>query len=279
MAFDEVDHELARAERDASPQRFPGHMPDEIERVITSSSVSSSSSGVDVPTRRASAATGISRIETQRDLERHPTELGRIHTQRSQHVGTVGQSLRTRTRDSKRPLPAFGAGKPFPPPLPDREEYVVEFEGPDDPLHGQNWPLRKKILTAAMLGYTTMIAAFASSVFSTATRIIAAEYGVSTEVGILGVSLYVLGFATGPLFWAPLSELRGRRLPIWLSMFGFTLFSFATATAKDLQTILITRFFAGFCAASPLGMAVSLSPLPPTLHVSLCALLFVGGLS
>ena len=87
-----------------------------------------------------------------------------------------------------------------------------------------------RLLTAAMLGYTTMTSAFASSIFSAATSAVAAEYGVGQTVGTLGVSLYVLGFATGPTFWAPLSELRGRRLPIVIAMFGFTIFSIATAT-------------------------------------------------
>ena len=58
-----------------------------------------------------------------------------------------------------------------------------------------------------MLGYTTLTAAFASSIFSAATFAVAAQFGVSTEVGILGLSLYVLGFALGPICWAPLSEL------------------------------------------------------------------------
>jgi MFS transporter, DHA1 family, multidrug resistance protein len=108
-----------------------------------------------------------------------------------------------------------------------------------------------------MLGYTTMTSAFASSIFSVATRIIANEYGVSTEVGLLGVSFYVLGFAFGPTLWAPLSELRGRRISLVSAMFGFTIFSIATATAKDLQTILITRFFAGFFGASPLAVVAA----------------------
>ena len=71
--------------------------------------------------------------------------MSRIHTQRSQHEGTVGEGVRSRA--SKRPLMPMGAGKPYPPPLPAREEYVVEFDGPDDPLHGQNWSLRKKFVS------------------------------------------------------------------------------------------------------------------------------------
>jgi DHA1 family multidrug resistance protein-like MFS transporter len=38
----------------------------------------------------------------------------------------------------------MGLGKPYPPLLPAQEEYVVEFTGPDDPLHAQNWPMKKK---------------------------------------------------------------------------------------------------------------------------------------
>jgi len=96
-----------------------------------------------------------------------------------------------------------------------------------------------------MLGYTTLVSAFTSSIFSTATRTVAEQYNVSTEVGILGLSLYVLGFALGPVFWAPLSELRGRRLPLVISMFGFSIFQVAVAAGKDLQTILLCRFWGG----------------------------------
>jgi DHA1 family multidrug resistance protein-like MFS transporter len=80
-------------------------------------------------------------------------------------------------------------------------------------------------------------------------------YGVSREVGTLGVSLYVLGFATGPLVWAPFSELKGRRIPFLMSIFGFSIFSFATAVSKDLQSIFICRFFAGFFGACTLTLA------------------------
>ncbi|KAI0025101.1 major facilitator superfamily transporter [Xylariomycetidae sp. FL0641] len=255
--MDEVDRELVRAEEDANKGRRGSRRvirrdSHEVERVVSASSVSTTSSEGG---RRRDL--GISRVSTAGDLERHPTELSRIHTARSQHSATVGRSLTGKSRDSRRPLPAFGAGKPYPPPLPDQEEYVVEFDGPDDPYHAQNWSLKKKLLTAAMLGYTTMTSAFTSSIFSAATKPVAAEFGVSAEVGILGVSLYVLGFATGPTLWAPLSELKGRRLPLVLSMFGFSVFTIACATAKDLQTLLICRFFSGFFGACPLAVVAA----------------------
>lgn len=108
-----------------------------------------------------------------------------------------------------------------------------------------------------MLGFTTLTAAFTSSIFSAGTLVIAEEFNVSSEVGILGVSFYVLGFAFGPTMWAPLSELKGRRLPLIVSMFGFSLFTIACGTGKDLQTILICRFFAGFFGACPLAVVAA----------------------
>ena len=83
---------------------------------------------------------------TEPDLERRRTRtsdvLSRIETQRYQHALTVGESVRSRA--SRASLPPFGGGKPYPPPLPAREEYVVEFDGPDDPLYPQNWSLGRK---------------------------------------------------------------------------------------------------------------------------------------
>jgi DHA1 family multidrug resistance protein-like MFS transporter len=259
------DRYIEKNERDASPSRFPSSNPEkEVEEhheqlapIATVSSSGSSSTTSSDASDAERIAGHMSRVATQRDTEgelaeRHPTALSRIYTQRSQHSTTVGGGLRSRTRDSKRPLPAFGAGKPFPPPLPEREEYVVEFDGPDDPLHAMNWPIRKKLATAAMLGFTTLTAAFGSSIFSAATGAIQQHFGVGSVVATLGTSLYVLGFATGPILWAPLSELKGRRLPLVIASFGFSIFNLAVATGKDLQTVLICRFFSGFFGACPL---------------------------
>lgn len=77
-------------------------------------------------------------------------------------------------------------------------------------------------------------------------------FGVSRVVAILGLTLYICGFATGPLAWAPLSELYGRKIPITVACFVFTCFMFAAATAKDFQTLMLSRFFAGVFASCPL---------------------------
>ena len=114
-----------------------------------------------------------------------------------------------------------------------------------------------RVFLALILGYTTLTAALASSIFSAAEIAVSKHFGVSTEVSTLGLSLYVLGFATGPLIWAPLSELEGRKLPMMLSMLGFTIFSVGSAVGKDLQTVLICRFFGGVFASCPLAVVAA----------------------
>lgn len=140
--MDIVDRDLEKAEEDANLARSSGtkrKSNDGIQRVSTAtSSTPSSSSSASIVREEMN----LSRANTQQDLERHPTALSRIETHRTQHSATVGRSLAS--RESRRPLPRFGGGKDYPPLLPEREEYVVEFDGHDDPLHPQNWPMKKK---------------------------------------------------------------------------------------------------------------------------------------
>ncbi|CAI7659176.1 unnamed protein product [Penicillium glandicola] len=187
----------------------------------------------------------------RRQSNLNEVELERINTYRLQHRSTVGSVVGITPRDQWLPL---GAGKPHPPDLPDPEEYIVEFTDADDPLHPQNWSLGCKVGISATLAYTTFVSSFASAIYSSAVGQISVHFHISTEVAILGVTLYVLGFASGPTVWAPASELIGRRWPICIGMFGYSLFAVAAATSKDIQTLMLTRFFAGFFSASPIAI-------------------------
>lgn len=148
----------------------------------------------------------------------------------------------------------MGSGKPYPPTLPDPEQFVVEFTDAKDPLHPQNWSMRQKIIMSVVLAYSTFVSSFASAIYSAAIVEISPQFHISTEAAILGLTLYVLGFASGPTLWAPGSELIGRRWPIIVGVFGYAIFTVGTATGKDAQTLMLTRFFAGFFAASPIAI-------------------------
>lgn len=130
-------------------------------------------------------------------------------------------------------------------------DVIVDFDGPDDPYRPMNWSFRKKALTTVLYGLTTMGATWASSIYSTGTAQISEDFGVSSEVATLGTSLLLFGLGLGPLIWAPLSEVFGRKPAVLAPYFIAAIMSFGTATAKDLQTVMLTRFFTGFFGAAP----------------------------
>ncbi|OOF98379.1 hypothetical protein ASPCADRAFT_164889 [Aspergillus carbonarius ITEM 5010] len=135
-----------------------------------------------------------------------------------------------------------------------KDPNLVDWDGPDDPENPQNMPRwRKWIITMSFSFMTTWIT-FASSVFSTATIVTAKEFDVSTEVMVLATSLVVFGFAVGPLFWSPLSELYGRRIPLFSGYAIFAIFQIPVAVAHNVETILVCRFLIGIFGCSPLAV-------------------------
>lgn len=97
----------------------------------------------------------------------------------------------------------LGRDRDLPPGLPyDSKVYLVELTGDDDPANAKSWPVSRKMIAAAVLGFDTLVASWGSSVYSAAVTPVAAEFGVSSVVAILGLTLYICGFAVGPLAFA-----------------------------------------------------------------------------
>jgi DHA1 family multidrug resistance protein-like MFS transporter len=159
----------------------------------------------------------------------------------------------TRTKSNQPFL--LGKGRGLPPALAAaKADYLVELTGDKDPANAKSWALRRKLINAAILGFDTLVASWGSSVYSAAVQPVALEFGVGEVVSLLGLTLYICGFATGPLAFAPLSELYGRKIPITFACFVFTCFMFAAATAQNFQTLMLCRFFAGVFASCPLAV-------------------------
>lgn len=84
------------------------------------------------------------------------------------------------------------------------DPYAVDFT-PQDPYNPQEFTRTKKWVLTILTAFSTLAVAFASSAFSSGLESIILEFGVSEELSILGLSMFVVGFAVGPLLWAPLS--------------------------------------------------------------------------
>ncbi|KAJ5245779.1 hypothetical protein N7489_005875 [Penicillium chrysogenum] len=124
---------------------------------------------------------------------------------------------------------------------------------PADPRNPMNFPPIRKWSITLLVSFVTLAVSLVSSAFSGGMRQIMEDFGAAQEIVILGVSLFVLGFAIGPLIWAPLSEMFGRRHIFTISFMFLTVFNAGAAGAKNIETLIILRFLAGSFGSSPFG--------------------------
>lgn len=93
-----------------------------------------------------------------------------------------------------------------------------------------------------------------SAVYTASYADMMSEFNSSRIVVTLGLSFYVLGIALGP-FWSPLAEFYGRR-PIYLASFlFFMIFLIPSALAKNIQTMIVSRFFQGLAGSAFLSVS------------------------
>ena len=97
-----------------------------------------------------------------------------------------------------------------------------------------------------------LMVSLCSSAYSGAPEEIMREFDVSEEVYTLGISLFVLGFAVGPVIWAPLSEMFGRRPIFILTYVALTALNAGAAGSPNIQTLLVLRFLGGAIGSNSL---------------------------
>lgn len=161
---------------------------------------------------------------------------------------------RRRERRYSEPLPQIGQDKELPPELPPKELYMVEFEGPDDPLLPFNWSTKKKVFQVLIYVVPNILISFMSSIYGPTLPMIEKEFKLGVTPAALGISLFVLGFALGPVVWGPLSEVYGRFPPYMISQIAFICCAFASATAPNVQTLMLSRFFGGSFGAGAIAV-------------------------
>jgi hypothetical protein len=125
------------------------------------------------------------------------------------------------------------------------DENVVWWNEPvdQDPENPMNWGAGRKWGTIAILAFITFITPLASSFFAPAVPLVMKEFNNDNELlAEFVVSIYILGFAFGPLIIAPLSEIYGRA-PLYISCnILFIIFSVACGLSKNMGTLVAFRF-------------------------------------
>lgn len=133
------------------------------------------------------------------------------------------------------------------------DPYLVDWL-PEERANPYNWSTAYKWLVTGVVAAATLCIAFVSSSYSAAVQDVMLDFpGTTTEEGIAGLSLYVLGFGIGPLIWAPVSEIWGRNVA-FVSAYELQKLtrrpaatpysSFGTWPAHSLRTYRAFSFFA-----------------------------------
>ncbi|KAK2599323.1 hypothetical protein N8I77_011091 [Diaporthe amygdali] len=137
----------------------------------------------------------------------------------------------------------------------EKDDFEVSFEGGnDDPWCPRSMNTGRKWAIVGITSMGSFCVTCASSIYTSTYTQMDAEFGCSRIVATLGLSMFVLGIALGPM-WSPLSEFYGRR-PIYLAAFAvFTIWIIPSAVARNIETVIVSRFFQGLSGSAFLSVS------------------------
>jgi len=116
--------------------------------------------------------------------------------------------------------------------------------------------------------------------FAPALPKVLADFGSDSEtLAALCISIFVAGYAVGPLVWGPLCELLGRREINNWSNVVFLLTEICSGAAPSLEFLIVVRFLGGFFSSSRfvLGGAIINDIIEPKSQGKMMAVLNFGG--
>ncbi|CAF9908277.1 MAG: hypothetical protein ALECFALPRED_004368 [Alectoria fallacina] len=140
---------------------------------------------------------------------------------------------------------------------------MVDWDGPDDPKNPVNWSEKLKWANVAVISSITFLTQvaldvssidpLASSMLAPAVPELTTEFkSTNQELASFVVSVYILGYAFGPITIAPLSELYGR-VPVYhVCNVLFIVFTVACAVSTNLNMLIGWRFLQGTFGSCPL---------------------------
>ncbi|KAJ5225990.1 major facilitator superfamily domain-containing protein [Penicillium chermesinum] len=161
------------------------------------------------------------------------------------------------------------------------KDTVVDWDGPDDPQDPRNWPTWKRITQVVLVTSFLFTANLAATMFAPGAAALAKEFHITNpSITSLTVSIYLAGFAIGPMFIAPLSEIYGRLVIYHICNVFYIGLILGCALGKNTGMFLALRFLAGCAASGPLavGGGTVADVIPPAQRGKAMSLFFVGPL-
>ncbi|KIV98071.1 hypothetical protein PV10_01761 [Exophiala mesophila] len=133
------------------------------------------------------------------------------------------------------------------------EHELVTFKI-NDPENPKNWSKAYKWYNTMVVAFTCFVVAFNSAVITADLEGVSETFNVSMEVALLSITVFVIGFGVGPLAFAPLSEMYGRKPVYVITIFLAIIFIIPCAVAQNIGTLLVCRLIDGIAFSAPMTL-------------------------
>ncbi|KAG1892583.1 multidrug resistance protein 4 [Suillus subluteus] len=129
-----------------------------------------------------------------------------------------------------------------------------EYDWEHDPANPRNWSPPKKWTMATIVSLYAFVTPLASSIMAPGLLDVAIKFSITdSTVMALTLSIFLLSFAIGPLFAAPLSEVYGRVWVLHLANLFFFTFNLGCALSRNTVSFIVFRFLAGLAGSAPIA--------------------------
>ncbi|KAJ5360551.1 Major facilitator superfamily domain general substrate transporter [Penicillium concentricum] len=152
----------------------------------------------------------------------------------------------TRTGEIIKPVKSNATGK--------IEDWKMVTFTIDDPENPKNWSKAYKWYCTMVVAFTCFVVAFCSSVITADIEGPIEEFGIGREVSLLVVTVFVIGFGIGPMVFAPMSEIFGRRPVYALTLAIAVIFVIPCAVSKNIGTLIVCRLIDGIAFSAPMTL-------------------------
>ena len=116
-------------------------------------------------------------------------------------------------------------------------------------------PPSRFLRNALVLGLLTALGPFAIDMYLPSLPVIGASLGVDADTALRSLTAYFLTFAFGQMLFGPLSDLVGRKPPLYAGVALFLAASIGCALARDIHALIILRAIEGLGGAA--GMVIA----------------------
>ena len=119
-------------------------------------------------------------------------------------------------------------------------------------MHSQFHPQSKKefVLLVIILGAIIALGPLTTDIYLPAFAAIAKDFGSSSAFVELSLTTYFIGLAFGQIFYGPIIDRYGKKLPLIFGLVLFLISTIACTYAVTIKQIVILRFFQAFGACA-----------------------------